>query len=270
MTPLRPVYAVAEREVLKLVRQRSRLLSAMVRPMIWLFVIGAGFDAMLGQAGGVSYQYFLVPGVLGMSMLFGAMLAALATVYDKESGVMRMLVIAPFEHYWIVLAKIIGAAIAAIIQALLLLALLWVLGFLKDGISAPLLILALVSTSLACAGVGMLIAAWTPTLENYAVIMNLVIFPMFFLSGALYPVQHLPDVLRWIAGINPYTYGVDLLKHATLTQAPAGFGTDFTVATDVAVLVAFTIAATIVACWRFSRDTAYEPLVHKLSKAHAD
>lgn len=181
-----------------------------------------------------------------------------------------MLVIAPFEHYWIVLAKIIGAAIAAIIQALLLLALLWVLGFLKDGISAPLLILALVSTSLACAGVGMLIAAWTPTLENYAVIMNLVIFPMFFLSGALYPVQHLPDVLRWIAGINPYTYGVDLLKHATLTQAPAGFGTDFTVATDVAVLVAFTIAATIVACWRFSRDTAYEPLVHKLSKARAD
>jgi ABC-2 type transport system permease protein len=270
MRTLRPVYAVVEREVLKLVRQRSRLLSAMVRPMIWLFVIGAGFDAMLGQTGEMSYQYFLVPGVLGMSMLFGAMLAALATVYDKESGVMRMLVIAPFQHYWIVLAKMIGASIAAIIQALLLLVLLAVLGFLKNGVSVPLLILALVATSFACAGVGMLIAAWTPTLENYAVIMNLVIFPMFFLSGALYPVQHLPDVLRWVAGINPYTYGVDLLKHATLINAPAEFGTDFSVATDVAVLVGFTIAATLVACWRFSRDTAYEPLVHKLSRARAD
>lgn len=270
MNKLRPVYAVVEREVLKLVRQRSRLLSAMVRPMIWLFVIGAGFDAMLGQTGGVSYQYFLVPGVLGMAMLFGAMLAALATVYDKESGVMRMLVIAPFEHYWIVLAKMLGAAIAAIIQALLLLILLGALGFLSNGISIPLLVLALITTSLACAGVGMLIAAWTPTLENYAVIMNLVIFPMFFLSGALYPVQHLPDVLRWIAGINPYTYGVDLLKHATLLRAPDGFAADFSVATDVAVLAAFTVVATLLACWRFSRDTAYEPLVHKLSRARAD
>jgi ABC-2 type transport system permease protein len=269
MTGLRPVYAVVEREVLKLMRQRSRLLSAMVRPMIWLFVIGAGFDAMVGEIEGVSYQHFLVPGVLGMSMLFGAMLAALATVYDKESGVMRMLVIAPFQHYWIVLAKMLGASIAAIIQALLLLALLGVLGFIQE-ISIPLLVLALVTTSLACAGVGMLIAAWTPTLENYAVIMNLVIFPMFFLSGALYPVQHLPDVLRWIAGINPYTYGVDLLKHATLLEAPAGLGADFAVRTDIAVLVGFTVVATLVACWRFSRDQAYEPLVHKLAKARVD
>src|SRR5687768_16897776 len=81
---VRPIYAVIEREVLKLFRQRSRLLSAMVRPLIWLFVIGAGLDAMLNRAGETSYQYFLVPGVVGMAMLFGAMLAALATVYDKE------------------------------------------------------------------------------------------------------------------------------------------------------------------------------------------
>ena len=98
-------------------RQRTRLVSAMVRPLIWLFVIGAGFGAVLQQAGGVSYQQFLVPGVLGMTMLFGAMLAALTMVYDKESGVMRMLIMAPFPHYWIVVAKMLAAALAAILQA---------------------------------------------------------------------------------------------------------------------------------------------------------
>jgi ABC-2 type transport system permease protein len=265
----RPIYAVIEREMLKLFRQRSRLLSAMVRPLIWLFVIGAGLDAMLGRAGNVSYQYFLVPGVVGMAMLFGAMLAALATVYDKESGVMRMLIVAPFEHYWIVLAKLMAAAIAAVIQALLLLIVLAVLGYLSAGTSFPLLALGLVATAFACASLGMLIAAWTPTLENYAVIMNLVIFPAFFLSGSLYPVQQLPDPLRWIAAVNPYSYGVDLLKHATLGNTPSPFAADFSISTDLAVLGGFTLLATLLACWRFSRDTAYEPLIHVLSRKGA-
>ena len=267
---LRPVYAVIEREVLKLFRQRSRLLSAMVRPMIWLLVIGAGFDAMLGRSGNLSYQYFLVPGVLGMSMLFGAMLAALSTVYDKESGVMRMLVIAPFEHYWIVIAKTLSAALAAAIQALLVLVLLSVLGYLKNGVVMPLLIAGIVATSLACASMGMLIAAWTRTLDNFAVMMNLVIFPVFFLSGSLYPVQHLPSVLRFVATVNPYTYGVDLLKHAVLGISATSFNADFSVPVDIAVLLGFTLLATVIACLRFSRDTAYEPLIHLLARKHSD
>ena len=127
--PWRPVYAVLEREVVRMFRQRTRLVAAMVRPLIWLFVIGAGFGAVLGQASGLSYQQFLVPGVLGMTMLFGAMLAALTVVYDKESGVMRMLIVAPFAHYWIVIGKMLAAALAAILQALLLLIVLALLGY---------------------------------------------------------------------------------------------------------------------------------------------
>src|SRR4249919_4283824 len=152
-----PFYAVLEREVVRMVRQRTRLVSAMVRPLIWLFVIGAGFGAVLQQAGGVSYQQFLVPGVLGMTMLFGAMLAALTMVYDKESGVMRMLIMAPFPHYWIVVAKMLAAALAALLQALLLLVLLALLGYLDAHVNYGLLVLALLATSAACAGIGMLV-----------------------------------------------------------------------------------------------------------------
>src|SRR4051812_32301177 len=129
----RPILAVLEREVIKLLRQRWRLLSSMVRPMLWLLVIGAGFAATRGRSGSGNYQTFLVPGVLGMTLLFGAMLAALSTVYDKESGVMRMMLVAPLPRAWMVVAKLLAAAAAALLQALLLLLLLALLGYVGRG-----------------------------------------------------------------------------------------------------------------------------------------
>lgn len=256
----RPFLAVLQREVLKLFRQRGRLLASMIRPLIWLLVIGTGVESLIGGEGGGSYRQFLVPGILGMTMLFGAMLAALSTVYDKESGVMRMLVIAPFPHYWIVIAKLLGATLSAAIQALLLLALLGILGYLGAVVSWPLLALGILGTALACGAIGMVIAAITRTLDNYAVIMNVVIFPSFFFSGALYPVSHLPSALAWIAAVNPFTYGVDLLKHAALPPGHV-FAADFSPLMDLGVLVLFTILAVTMACFRFSQESAVQPLL---------
>jgi ABC-2 type transport system permease protein len=266
----RPIVAVLEREVLKLMRQQGRLLSSMVRPVLWLLVIGAGFEALQGTSGKPGYQTFLVPGVLGMTLLFGAMLAALSTVYDKESGVMRMLVIAPIEHYWIVLAKALGATLSALVQALMLLVLLALLGYLSRQVSISLLAIGLLGTALASASLGMLVAAWSRTLDNYATMMNLVIFPVFFLSGSLYPVQELPVVLRLVATVNPYTYGVDLLKHAGVAGPAVAAAADFAVDLDLAVLVAFSAAALAVAGVRFSRETANEPLLHRLARKQSD
>jgi ABC-2 type transport system permease protein len=262
---VRPVLAVLEREVLKVLRQRGRLVSSLVRPLLWLLVIGAGLGAIQGKLGDSSYQAFLVPGVIGMTLLFGGVLAALSTVYDKESGVMRMLIIAPIEHYWIVLAKALGATCAALLQVLLLLVLLALLGFLSPQLSIPLLALGLFGTALASASLGMLVAAWSRTLDNYATMMNLVIFPVFFLSGSLYPVQHLPEPLRIVASLNPYTHGVDVLKHAAVAGPSVTFGPDFAIAIDLAVLLGFSAVALAVAGARFSRESANEPLIHRLA-----
>jgi ABC-2 type transport system permease protein len=259
---LRPFYAVLERELVRMIRQRTRLVAAMVRPLIWLLVIGGGFNSLIGRAHGVDYQDFLVPGVLGMTTLFGAMLAALTTVYDKESGVMRMMIVAPLPHAWIVLAKMFSAALAAIVQALLLIVILLVLGHFRSGTDWLLLGASIVAASFACAGIGMLTASFSRTLDNFAAAMNFVIFPVFFLSGSLYPVQSLPLVLKRAAMINPYTYGVDFLKHAIL---PASVPTDFSVALDIAVLAGFSVAALAVASWRFSQESAYEPMIHVLA-----
>lgn len=248
--------------MLRMVRQRTRLVAAMVRPLIWLLVIGAGFNGVVGQAHGMKYQDFLVPGVMGMTMLFGAMLAALTTVYDKESGVMRMMIVAPLPHAWIVLAKMVAAALAAIVQALLLFVILVLLGYFRSGTDWVFLAIAIPLTSFACAGIGMVTASFTRTLDNFAATMNFVIFPVFFLSGALYPVQSLPAVLKRAAMANPYTYGVDFLKHAIL---PVSASTDFSVVLDIVVLAGFSILALGVASWRFSQESAYEPMIHVLT-----
>jgi ABC-2 type transport system permease protein len=256
----RPVKAVVGREISKLFRQRARLVSSMVRPMIWLLVIGSGVGSMLQSEQQAGYLTFLVPGILAMTLLFASLLSALTLVYDKEFGVMRMMMIAPIAHYWIVLAKLIAATLTAMVQAVLLLVLLLILGFISIKIALMLLAPALL-TAVCCAAIGGLIAVWSKSIDNFAVIMNFFIFPVFFLSGALYPVNQLPDYLHYVVLVNPFSYGVDLLKHAV-----PNVSTDFSITTDIVVLVGFSIIAIVIACWRFSRESVHEPLFHRATK----
>lgn len=258
--------AIVGRELARMVRQRGRLVSAMVRPLIWLLVIGGGFGAMLQQFGPDDYQQFLVPGLLCMVLLFGGMLASLSMVYDKESGVMRMMIIAPFAHYWIILARTISATVAGLAQALLLVVILVILGFLSFPIDIGLFVLGLILTAALCASFGMLIAVYSNTLDNFAMIMNFVIFPVFFLSGALYPLEHLPVWLKSITLINPFSYGVDLLKHAVLVgERGASFGPEFSLTTDILVQIGSIAVALLIACLRFSQAPVMENLAQVLS-----
>jgi ABC-2 type transport system permease protein len=152
-----------------------------------------------------------------MTMLFGAMLPALGTVYDKESGVMRMMLVAPLPRAWLVIAKLVAAAAAALAQALLLLILLALLGYVGRGAHWGLLAAALVATSCVCAGIGMLTASFSRTLENFAGIMNFVIFPAYFASSALYPlwfIQQGSPPLYKICLVNPFTHAVELIRFA--------------------------------------------------------
>lgn len=252
----RPVWALIERELMRMVRQRGRLVSALVRPLIWLLVIGGGFGALLGDSVSDGYQRFLSPGLLGMVMLFAAMLVSLSVVYDKEFGIMRLLIISPLPHYWVVIAKTVSGMVVAVVQASGFAVLLALMGYIGSGVSLPLLILGLLATALACAGLGMLIAVWSSTLDNFAVVMNFVIFPVFFLSGALYPVQQLPELLKIVAAVNPFTYGVDLLKHAVVGGLAPPLGPDFAIALDITVLLGFSVVAVFVSCLRFSHESA--------------
>ena len=263
---LRAIKAVLEREITRMIRQKARLIAAMVRPLIWLLVIGSGIGSMVDTVQGQSYITYLIPGVLGMTVLFGAMLAALTTVYDKESGVMRMMIVAPLPHYWIIIAKTLSASVASILQALILLTILVLLGFIKVDLSLFLVTISIILVSFACAGIGMLTASFSKSLDNFASVMNFIIFPIFFISGALYPVQELPFPLRIIAQVNPYTYAVDLLKHALATPSSASFaGGDFDIILDILVLLIFIVFSVLLSSWRFSRDDNQEPLIKRIT-----
>ena len=256
----RPVKAVVGREMSRLFRQRARLMSAMVRPMIWLLVIGSGVGSMLANQQESNYLLFLVPGIVAMTLLFAALLSALTLVYDKEFGVIRLMMIAPIAHYWIVLSKLIAAVLIAMVQTILLLVMLLIIGLIDIKILLLMLLPALL-TAICCASIGGLIAVYAKSIDNFAVIMNVFIFPIFFLSGALYPVNQLPAYMHVVVAINPFSYGVDLLKHAV-----TGVNTDFSIMTDIAILAIFSAIAIAHACWKFSRESVHEPLFRRHNK----
>lgn len=244
-------YAVIEREFRRFFRRRGQLVSTLARPLLWLVVIGAGFAALVPERNGVGYREYLLPGIFGMVILFSTFLSSLGTVHDREFGPMRMLLIAPVPRAAVVGAKTLASALLAGAQAFVFLALVPAFGLGPSDGDLLKLVGSLFLTALALASVGMLVASVIRSLENFAVAMNFVIFPMFFLSGALYPVTSLPGYLEPFARVNPLTYGVDLFRHYLFSGTGLA---EFSVTTDVVVLLGFCVYALAIAAALFGRE----------------
>ena len=216
--------AVTGREVVKFMQQRGRLLSALVRPLLWLVVVGAGFQNVFGLSivppyeGYIRYPEYLVPGLLGIVLLFHEMQSALGMVYDREMGVMRLLLTAPLPRWYLLLCKLIAGTALSLLQAYAFLA----LGLLFDAgipLSGWLTVLpALLTSGLMLGALGLLLSVHIRQLENFAGTMNFVIFPMFFISTALYPLSRFREsgaiAIWWLAQVNPFTHAVELIRFA--------------------------------------------------------
>lgn len=214
---------VLKREMLKFWQQRSRLLSALVRPLLWLFVFAAGFRSALGLSmiepyeSYILYEEYIVPGLAAMIILFNSMQSSLSMVYDREMGSMKVLLMSPFPREFLLCSKLIGNTLISAIQVyiFLLFALLVdvELSFLGYVYAFPVIFL----LALFLGSIGLLLANNIKQLENFAGVMNFVIFPMFFLSSALYPLwkmREASEVLYWICQFNPFTSGVELLRYS--------------------------------------------------------
>jgi ABC-2 type transport system permease protein len=246
----RAARSIAIRELRRFFRQKSRALSTFARPLFWLFVVGPGFGRYLARGdAGPSYQQFLFPGVLGIVVLFGSILSALSTVSDRELGSVRAMLIAPIPRSTIVIGKVLGGALLASLQALLILLLAPLLSLPLNATQVFSLIGCLLLTSIAIASLGMMLASRIDSLENFSAIMNFVIFPMFFLSGGLYQVKLLPEPLRILVSLNPLTYGIDLFKHVLLNAA------EFPPVLDVAVLLIVSAIAAAGATLLFDKES---------------
>jgi ABC-2 type transport system permease protein len=225
---LQAMRAIVTRELAKFVRQYGRLVSALVRPLLWLAVFAAGFRNVFGVAIAppyetyISYDVYIAPGLVGMVLLFNGMQSSLAMVYDREMGLMRLLLTAPLPRWWILLSKLVATAVLSLLQAL---AFVIVAALLGTALPVPgsmahvaQVLLAAGSAALMLGALGLLLSVHIKQLENFAGTMNFVIFPMYFISTALYPLWKLEESgARWVfelARWNPFTHAVEWLRFA--------------------------------------------------------
>ena len=249
------VVAVVSRELRRFARQPGRLLSTFARPLLWLVVIGSGFQKVVPSEGTVSYKQFLLPGIYGMVLMFSTMLSALATVSDREFGPIRMLLVAPLPRSVVVVAKTASSTLLGLVQALLLLELVWILGLRPSATALLEFLWALAVSALALSSLGMVVASRLRSIENFAAVINFLMFPMFFLSGALYPASTLPGYLKPLVRANPLTYAIDLMRHPLLSgEYPANFSADYTARFDLLVLLAFSAVSLLLAALLFGEE----------------
>lgn len=224
---LRAGLGIVRRELLRFVHQRGRFISALVRPVVWLVVFAAGFRAVLGVAiqppyqTYITYDVYIVPGLIGMIQLFNGMQSSLSMVYDREMGSMRVLMTTPLPRPFLLTAKLLAGVIVSIVQvyAFLAIAAMFDVRFPWEGYL--LLLPALVLSGFMLGAIGLFLSSTVKQLENFAGVMNFVIFPALFLSSALYPLWRMREssVILWqISSANPFTHAVELVRFALYGQ----------------------------------------------------
>jgi ABC-2 type transport system permease protein len=228
MTPyLRAMTAILQREALRFVTQRERFFAALVRPLVWLLVFAAGFRAALGLSitppyqTYITYEVYILPGLVAMILLFNAMQSALSLVYDREMGSMRLLLTTPLPRGYVLFCKLCASVLVSVFQVAAFLGIAWAFGIRLPLVGYLTILPALVLAGLMLGAVGLFLAATIRQLENFAGVMNFVIFPVFFLSSALYPLWRMAEsstLLRDICALNPFTHAVELIRFAAYGQ----------------------------------------------------
>ena len=247
------VYVIVAREFKKFVRERSRLFSTIARPLLWLFIVGAGMSRLVSPDTGVPYIQFIFPGILGMTILFSSIFSSISIIWDKEFGFMKEILVAPVSRFSIVIGKALSGTVVSTIQAAIILALFPFIG-LKLGILQIIWVIVIcASISFSISAFGIVLATFYDSYESFSVIMNFIIMPMFFLSGAMYPVKLLPDILRIVSKINPLTYGVDAIKHIIFNFEAGRMSPDFPFIIDIIVIILTSIIFVLIAGKSFER-----------------
>jgi len=224
---VRCLYGVIVRESLRFWNQRGRFFSALVRPLVWLFIFAAGFRSVLGVSiippyeTYVLYEVYISAGLCGMILLFNGMQSSLSMVYDREMGSMRVLLVTPLPRWYLLLCKLLAGVAVAMLQVYTFLLIAWFWDVQPPLIGYFLVFPAIVLGGLMLGALGLMLSSFVKQLENFAGVMNFVIFPMFFASSALYPLWKIRDssiLLYWICQLNPFTHAVELIRFALYGQ----------------------------------------------------
>lgn len=266
---LKPIYIIWYRDLLRFWRDRIRIVAALAQPLMFLAFLGPGLSAGMGVMGrgpegqSIDYIKFLYPGIICMTVLFSAMFSAISIVWDREFGFLKEVLVAPTSRASVAVGKALGGSTVAMIQGTILLFFAPLVGVeLSLGTVAVLLPL-LFLTAFSITSLGLMIAARMRTMEGFQMVMNFLMMPMFFISGALFPLTNLPDWLSILTRLDPVTYAVNSIRRLILQAPelpsqvlpPVGFpaaGGYISLTSDVAVLAAFAAVMIVLAMRAFS------------------
>jgi ABC-2 type transport system permease protein len=264
---LRAVKIVWHRELIRFFQDRPRIISALVQPVLFLFVLGTGLSRLAsGGTGGLNLRTFLFPGVLAMSTMFTALFSAGSIVWDREFGFLREMLVAPVRRSAIVLGKCLGGATVATFQGMVILALAGTVGVPYSPLLILTLVFELLLLSFTLTALGVMVAARMKNIQTFFAMIQVFLLPMFFLSGALYPLSNLPTWLKVLTRIDPITYAVDPMRravfahlhlsafvHHTLDPGVTWGGWHVTTPVELAIVVALGLAMLGVGVFQFSR-----------------
>ncbi|MPZ70955.1 MAG: ABC transporter permease subunit [Actinobacteria bacterium] len=262
----RTISMVWRRELIRFLRSGPRVVTGFVQPILFLFVLGAGLSPLVGSTSGLDFKKFVFPGVVAMSVITTALFSAISIVWDREFGFLREMLVAPVSRSSLVLGKAMGGATVATIQGAVMLVLAPLIGVRLT----PLVVIEVLGIAFlmafALTGFGVFVASRVTKMENFQVVMQFLMFPMLFLSGALFPVNGLPHWLTFLTRIDPLTYAIDPLRRVVFAaqDVPAAalerFGTGvellghrLSIVTDLLIVAAFALCFLLVAIRSFGR-----------------
>lgn len=211
-------------------RSKSRIVGSLAQPLLFLLALGYGFGSVFQQAGQGSYINFLAPGIIGMSIIFTAIFSGIEIIWDRQFGFLKEMMVAPISRLKIMIGRTLGGATVATAQGLLVLLISLIFGFHPySWVGIIPLIFVMFLVALLFTSLGTMIASFLDDMQGFQLIMNFLIMPLFFLSGALFPLQGLPKMLSIIARLDPLSYGVDAFRALLINSSFYGLGTDIVV-----------------------------------------
>jgi len=244
---MRAIYVLWIRQIKRYFRSKSRIIGALGQPLLFMVAFGFGFGPIFQKAGQGNYLDFLAPGIIAQSILFTAIFSGIELIWDRQFGFLKETLVAPVPRLHIMIGRTLGGATIAAMQGVIVLCLALLLGFRPSLASIPAAILIMALTAILFTALGTAIASLLQDPHGFQLIMNFLVMPMFFLSGAIFPLSSAPDILVKISSLNPLTYCVDGLR-AALT----GSG-HFGIILDLAVLSVLTAATLGIGSYLFSR-----------------
>jgi ABC-2 type transport system permease protein len=245
---MQAIYILWLRELKRYTRSKTQIIASLGQPLLYLLVLGFGLGPVFQKAGGGSYLQFMAPGVIGMTVLFTSVFSGIALLWDRQFGFLKETLVAPVPRLQIMAGRTLGGASVAMLQGLLVTVVCLIAGFRPVSLAAvPLGFLFLALIAVVFAALGTAIGSSLQDMQGFQLIMNFLVLPIFFLSGALFPLENLPSVLSVITKVDPLSYGIDGLRSALIARAHFGS------AIDLIVLGIFAAALLCIGAWRFSR-----------------